>query len=140
MISITLIPNNEKYNLPIYHKESNDRHHHELLYEFCTIVGVNYDRENVYNSLIAENFIIIVTSDNPLLSVSTFLPNELSLEQQDYLKKLRVFYEKFEYIDFFTYLNDNINISKVDGLDISMVLDLFYKELDNYYKKGEGRK
>lgn len=136
MISITVIPDKEKLNVPIYHKEASDsNNHHNLLIEFCNLIGINCDINDVYKSLIEINCVIIITIERPMKLIGTYLPENIKLDQKETLERLRELFAKFEYINFFTFFSKSIDISRTPGLDKDLILDYFYEELNNFYSK-----
>lgn len=139
MISVTVIANKSKFNIETFYKEENDnKKHHNILFEFCETNGIEYDKNDIYKSLAEQDFIVIITSDNPMLMAATYLPAKINMEQKIELEERKDFFRQFDYLDFFTKISDSLDISIKPGIDKDLMLDYFYEELEKYYNEEMG--
>lgn len=137
MISVSVIPNEKKSDIPDFHKEaSSDEKHYSLLTDFCSKVGIETTKEKVYDDLLNKGCIIILTMFGN--TIVTCLPEVLTESQLDKLKELKPFYMNFEYHEFSSWFNNDIHIFPNEDIPQNTV-DYFYDELDRIYKEDLAR-
>lgn len=134
LVSVTIIPNEKKLAVPLYHKESKEKNHYQLTLEFCDLAGISYDSDNAYKSLITMDCIIIITMGED--TIMTWLPNKISEEQHQKLIELKPYFTKFDYQEFSSWLDNNLYIYPSKDLSKQKVLEEFYKRLPDYYNLG----
>lgn len=131
MKSISIIPNKDILNIPIYHKEDDEKDHIELLREFCDIVGLDYTNyRNIYECLLAYGLITITTKNKEY--ALTWLPKSLSNEQCEKLFSLEKFYLLFKDLEFIDLYNNGLGKFSNEENKGTEVLASFYEALRNY--------
>lgn len=131
MKSVSIIPNKDILNIPIYHKEDDEKDHTELLREFCDIVGLDYTSyRNIYECFLAYGLIFIITKDNEY--AQTWLPKEINNEQSKKLFDLEEFYSLFRDLEFIDLFNNGLEIYSNEKNKGKEVLISFYEQLKNY--------
>lgn len=131
MKSISIIPNKDILNIPIYHKEDDEKEHTELLREFCDIVGLDYTNyRNIYECLLAYGLVTITTKNEEY--ALTWLPECLNNEQCDKLFSLEKFYLLFKDLEFIDLYNNGLGKFSNEENKGKEVLVSFYEALRNY--------
>lgn len=131
MKSVSIIPNKDILNIPIYHKEDEEKDHTELLREFCDIVGLDYTSyRNIYECLLAYGLIFIITKDNEY--ALTWLSKELNNEQSKKLFDLEEFYSLFRDLEFIDLFNNELGKFSDEKNKGREVLMSFYESLRKY--------
>ena len=90
MKSVSIIPNKDKMNIPIYHKESESKDHTQMLKDFCILIGLDYTNYRTVQECILSCGGVIITTKNSEYAI-TWLPKNLSDEQ---IEKLFDFFER----------------------------------------------
>lgn len=136
MKSVSIIPNKDKMNIPIYHKESESKDHTTLLKEFCILTGLNYTSyRTVQECILSCVGVIITTKDNEY--ALTWLPEDLNNEQTEKLFDLECFYKLFQDLEFFDFYGNGLGKHSNEPNKGKEVLEEFYKALRQYQKEKE---
>lgn len=131
MKSVSIIPNKDILNIPIYHKEDTEKAHTELLKEFCDIVGLDYTNyRNIYECLLAYGLIFITTKNKEY--ALTWIPESLNNEQCEKLFSLEKFYLMFKDLEFIDLYNNGLGKFSDEKNKGKEVLASFYEALRNY--------
>lgn len=133
--SISIIPNEQILNVPVYHEVTQEDPHEELIKQFI----LKYDElDSVYEKydLIKKGCIVVTTFGE---TITCEVPENITKKQFEYLKSMRRFMENFGLFDA-SILSDTMdNIREVpEGYD-KTIIDYFFEEVERKCLK-EGRK
>lgn len=132
MKSVSIIPNKDILNIPIYHMEDNEKDHRTLLQEFCNEIGLDYTSyRNVYECLLAYGLVTIITKNKEY--ALTWLPEYLNNEQCEKLFSLEEFYLLFKDLEFIDLYNNGLGKFSDKENTGKEVLTSFYEALRNYH-------
>ncbi len=134
MKSVSIIPNKDKMNIPIYHKERENKDHTTMLKEFCTLMGLDYTSYRTVQECILSYGGLIITTDNNEYAL-TWLPEDLSDEQIKKLFDLEEFYRLFQDLEFFDFYGNGLGKHSNEPNKGKEVLEEFYKALKQYQKE-----
>lgn len=138
LVSVTIIPNEKKLNLPFYYQESEIKNHHEIAVEFCVSAGIEFDIKNAYKSLLEYGCVVTITQASD--SVCTWLPKELSEKQYQKLLELKSYFSQFDYQEYSSWFDNDLYIYPNKDLPKQKVLEEFYKRIEDCYRMNKSRK
>lgn len=134
MKSVSIIPNKDKMNIPIYHKESESKDHTQMLKDFCILIGLDYTSYRIVQECILSCGGIIITTKNKEYAL-TWLPEDLSNEQTEKLFDLEDFYKLFQDLEFFDFYGNGLGKHSNEQNKGKEVLEEFYEALRSYQKE-----
>ena len=134
MKSVSIIPNKDKMNIPIYHKESKSKHHATMLKEFCILTGLDYTSYRIVQECILSCGGVIITTKGSEYAL-TWLPEDLSNEQTEKLFDLEDFYKLFQDLEFFDFYGNGLGKYSNEQNKGKEVLEEFYEALRSYQKE-----
>lgn len=134
MKSVSIIPNKDKMNIPIYHKESESKDHTQMLKDFCILIGLDYTSYRIVQECILSCGGIIITTKNKEYAL-TWLPEDLSNEQIKKLFDLEGFYKLFQDLEFFDFYGNGLGKHSNEQNKGKEVLEEFYEALRSYQKE-----
>ena len=136
MKSVSIIPNKDKMNIPIYHKESEKQDHTAMLKEFCILTGMDYTNYRAVQECILSSGGVIITTNNNEYAL-TWLPEDLSNEQTEKLFDLEDFYKLFQDLEFFDFYANGLGKYSNEQNKGKEVLEEFYEALQQYQKEKD---
>ena len=134
MKSVSIIPNKDKMNIPIYHKESESKDHTQMLKDFCILIGLDYTSYRIVQECILSCGGVIITTKNSEYAL-TWLPEDLSNEQTEKLFDLEDFYKLFQDLEFFDFYGNGLGKHSNEQNKGKEVLEEFYEALRSYQKE-----
>lgn len=134
MKSVSIIPNKDKMNIPIYHKESESKDHTQMLKDFCILIGLDYTNYRTVQECILSCGGVIITTKNSEYAL-TWLPEDLSNEQTEKLFDLEDFYKLFQDLEFFDFYANGLGKYSNEQNKGKEVLEEFYEALRSYQKE-----
>lgn len=135
-ISVTVIPNENVLNVPVFYAESETKHHSELLKEFCYQAGIDHLRFfEIYGGLVEMGNILILTIDKE--SAITWMPENISKKQYNILKSLKDFYLSFSSLEFSTIISNKFNICSERKEETPLRIEEFYEKLSEFSLKDK---
>lgn len=138
-LSIMIIPNENKLNIPVYHDQIESGRHRDMLSKFCEL----YNIDNVFESddlNITYNGHITIEGVDSTSTVTTWIPDNITDKQYDEILNSKDTFSKYSNMAFRSWPSNAIDVDQVPSGYNGTVLDYFYEELENYHKGNKMHK